>query len=105
MLVDNAAVNMEKNKEEYCVIISCFQFIIALEKLAISARSTSSFTVTFKRWDGHQKPKPREGKPPLPQPKEYLCLMRAQMKSKKVFKYFHLRFLFDSDTIFVYVSK
>ncbi|KAL5283483.1 SRP14 family protein [Megaselia abdita] len=59
-------------------------FILALEKLAISARGSSSFTVNFKRWDGHQKPKPREGKPPLPQPKEYLCLMRAQMKSKKV---------------------
>lgn len=33
--------------------------------------------------DGHDKPKPREGKPPLPIT-EYKCLIRAQSKSKKL---------------------
>lgn len=34
--------------------------------------------------DGHNCPKPREGKPPLPKPDEYKCLIRAISKSKKL---------------------
>lgn len=33
--------------------------------------------------DGHDRPTPREGKPPLPQ-SEFKCLIRAQSKSKKL---------------------
>lgn len=34
--------------------------------------------------DGHDKPTPREGRPPLEQTNEYSCLMRARCKSKKL---------------------
>jgi len=34
--------------------------------------------------DGHDKPVPRAGRPPLPKPETYMCLMRAQSKSQKV---------------------
>lgn len=39
--------------------------------------------IIFPADDGHDKPKPREGKPPLPI-SEYKCLIRAQSKSKKL---------------------
>uniref|UniRef100_A0A1A9ULZ5 Signal recognition particle 14 kDa protein n=2 Tax=Glossina TaxID=44049 RepID=A0A1A9ULZ5_GLOAU len=61
-----------------------FQFILRLEKLASAAKSDSSFTVTLKRFNGHDRPVPREGKPPLPKPEEYMCLMRVHSKSKKI---------------------
>lgn len=34
--------------------------------------------------DGNDRPKPREGRPPLPVPEQYRCLVRAQSKSKKL---------------------
>lgn len=34
--------------------------------------------------NGHNKPVPREGRPPLPTPTEYLCLVRASLRSKKI---------------------
>lgn len=34
--------------------------------------------------NGHNKPKPREGRKPLPDPSEYLCLIRAKTSSKKL---------------------
>ncbi|XP_053947064.1 signal recognition particle 14 kDa protein [Anastrepha obliqua] len=66
------------------VLLDNSSFIIRLEKFANSAKKDSSFTVTFKRYNGHERPKPREGRPALPEPETYLCLMRAQMKSKKI---------------------
>ncbi|XP_075148748.1 signal recognition particle 14 [Haematobia irritans] len=66
------------------VLLDNSSFIIRLEKLASSAKTNSSFTVTFKRFNGHDRPKPREGNPALPEPEEYMCLMRAQSKSKKI---------------------
>ncbi|KAH8354316.1 hypothetical protein KR084_007134, partial [Drosophila pseudotakahashii] len=60
------------------------QFILRLEKIANAAKKDSSFTLTFKRYDGHDKPVPREGRPPLPKPQTYMCLIRAQSKSQKV---------------------
>ncbi|XP_055906207.1 signal recognition particle 14 kDa protein [Eupeodes corollae] len=66
------------------VLLDNSSFIIKLEKFAVSAKNDSSFKVTFKRFNGHNKPVPREGKPPLPEPKKYQCLIRAQTKSKKL---------------------
>ncbi|KAH8362309.1 hypothetical protein KR200_007876, partial [Drosophila serrata] len=60
------------------------QFILRLEKIANAAKKDSSFTLTFKRYDGHDKPVPRAGRPPLPKPATYMCLIRAQSKSQKV---------------------
>lgn len=34
--------------------------------------------------DGRTKPKPREGRKPLPEPSEYMCLMRATLRKKKI---------------------
>jgi len=65
------------------VLLDNNSFIVALEKFANGAKLSGSFTVTFKKFDGHNKPKPREGRPPLKEPDEYLCLIRAQYKSKK----------------------
>lgn len=66
------------------VLLDNNSFIVALEKFANGAKLSGSFTVTFKKFDGHNKPKPREGRPPLKEPDEYLCLIRAQYKSKKI---------------------
>ncbi|XP_037947219.1 signal recognition particle 14 kDa protein [Teleopsis dalmanni] len=66
------------------VLLDNSSFILRLEKFATAAKSNSSFTVTFKRYNGHDRPIPREGKPPLPEPDTYMCLMRAQSKSKKI---------------------
>uniref|UniRef100_A0A8D8D516 Signal recognition particle 14 kDa protein n=1 Tax=Culex pipiens TaxID=7175 RepID=A0A8D8D516_CULPI len=34
--------------------------------------------------DGHDRPKPREGNPPLSKPAEYQCLIRAKSRSRKL---------------------
>ncbi|XP_001658168.2 signal recognition particle 14 kDa protein [Aedes aegypti] len=66
------------------VLLSNEEFLTQLTLLSQSARSDSSFTVTIKRYDGHDRPKPRDGKPPLPKPAEYQCLIRARSRSKKL---------------------
>lgn len=66
------------------VLLDNSSFIIRLEKFANSAKNDSSLSVTFKRYNGQNRPKPREGRPDLPEPEVFLCLMRAQAKSKKI---------------------
>ncbi|XP_040167214.1 signal recognition particle 14 kDa protein [Anopheles arabiensis] len=66
------------------VLLTNEEFLSKLTLLAQSARKDSSFTVTIKRYDGHDRPKPREGKPPLPTPAEYSCLIRARSGAKKL---------------------
>lgn len=34
--------------------------------------------------DGHNRPQPREGRPALPVPNEFKCLIRAKSSSKKL---------------------
>ena len=34
--------------------------------------------------DGRTKPEPRKGRPSLPEPSEYKCLMRATLGKKKI---------------------
>ena len=34
--------------------------------------------------DGNDRPEPREGREPLPQPEENMCLIRAKSKRKKL---------------------
>lgn len=41
--------------------------------------------------DGHDRPKPREGRPPLPEPQENMCLVRAKSRSKKIATVVHQR--------------
>ncbi|XP_023172609.1 signal recognition particle 14 kDa protein [Drosophila hydei] len=66
------------------VLLDNANFILRLEKIANEAKKNASFTMTFKRYDGHDRPVPREGKKPLAKPETYMCLMRAQFKSKKI---------------------
>ncbi|EDW67698.1 signal recognition particle 14 kDa protein [Drosophila virilis] len=66
------------------VLLDNSNFILRLEKIANEAKDNSSFTITFKRYDGHDRPVPRPEKKPLPKPETYMCLMRAQFKSKKI---------------------
>ncbi|XP_065078360.1 signal recognition particle 14 kDa protein [Ochlerotatus camptorhynchus] len=66
------------------VLLSNDEFLTQLTLLSQSARSDSSFTVTIKRYDGHDRPQPREGKAPLPKPAEYQCLIRARSRSKNL---------------------
>ncbi|XP_017004877.1 signal recognition particle 14 kDa protein [Drosophila takahashii] len=66
------------------VLLDNSNFILRLEKIANAAKKDSSFTLTFKRYDGNDKPVPREGRPPLPKPQTYMCLIRAQSKSQKI---------------------
>ncbi|XP_055643696.1 signal recognition particle 14 kDa protein [Toxorhynchites rutilus septentrionalis] len=66
------------------VLLNYDEFLTQLTLLSQQARGDSSFTITVKRYDGHDKPKPREGKPPLPKPDEYQCLIRARSRSKKL---------------------
>lgn len=39
--------------------------------------------------DGHDRPKPREGKPPLPEPQENMCIVRAKSRTKKISTIIH----------------
>ncbi|CAD6209201.1 GSCOCG00003778001-RA-CDS [Cotesia congregata] len=59
-------------------------FLSELTRLFEKSRLSGSVAVTIKRFNGHNKPEPREGNPPLPKPTEYLCLVRAKLHSKKI---------------------
>lgn len=63
--------------------MSCFPSVrcICIEKSFVSV-------------NGHNKPVPRKDRPPLPTPTEYLCLVRASLRNKKistVVRIFHRR--------------
>lgn len=64
-------------------------FLSELTKLFQKARLEGSVTMTFKRYGGHNRPKPREGNPPLPEPSEHMCLIRAKLRSKKIATVIH----------------
>ncbi|CAG9861806.1 unnamed protein product [Phyllotreta striolata] len=64
-------------------------FLLELTKLFQKARLDSSVTMTFKRYNGKNRPIPRAGKPPLPEPQEQMCLVRARSKSKKIATVIH----------------
>ncbi|KFB45561.1 signal recognition particle, 14kD, putative [Anopheles sinensis] len=66
------------------VLLTNEEFLTRLTLLTQSARKDSSFTVTIKRYDGNDRPKPREGKAPLPIPAEYSCLIRARSRAQKL---------------------
>ncbi|XP_003738386.1 signal recognition particle 14 kDa protein [Galendromus occidentalis] len=77
-------------------------FLTELTRMFQKSRDSGSLVITMKRWDGHEKPKPRdlEKKPPKnkklkkkleklqsiapAQTKEYKCLLRAVLGSRKI---------------------
>ncbi|XP_060525712.1 signal recognition particle 14 kDa protein [Cylas formicarius] len=71
------------------VLLENEAFLSELSKLFQKARSNGSVTMTFKRYDGRNRPQPRCGNPPLPEPMEHLCLLRAKFRSKKIATVIH----------------
>ncbi|XP_063981843.1 signal recognition particle 14 kDa protein [Diachasmimorpha longicaudata] len=71
------------------VLLENDTFLSELTKLFDKSRLSGSVMLTIKRYNGHNKPVPREGKPPLPKPSEYLCLVRATLRSKKISTVIH----------------
>ncbi|PSN43885.1 Signal recognition particle 14 kDa protein [Blattella germanica] len=59
-------------------------FLSELTRMFQRSRNHGSVTLTMKRYDGRTKPTPREGRKPLPEPTEYMCLMRATLRNKKI---------------------
>jgi signal recognition particle subunit SRP14 len=71
------------------VLLENDSFLTELTKLFQKARQSGSVTMIFKRYDGQDRPVPREGKPPLPIPQEHLCLVRAKSRTKKIATVIH----------------
>ncbi|XP_022662821.1 signal recognition particle 14 kDa protein-like [Varroa jacobsoni] len=83
------------------MLLETESFLTELTRMFQKSREAGSLVITMKRWDGHDKPTPRniDKKPPktkkvkkkleklrsLPTPpKEYRCLLRAALGSRKI---------------------
>lgn len=66
------------------VLLDQDKFLIELTRMFQQARKSGSVTLVMKRYDGRNRPEPREGKPPLPEPEHYLCLIRAKLRNKVI---------------------
>ncbi|KAK0086790.1 hypothetical protein PV325_002510 [Microctonus aethiopoides] len=71
------------------VLLGNDEFLNELTRLFEKSRLSGSVVLTIKRFNGHNKPIPREGHQPLPKPTEYLCLVRASLRSKKISTVIH----------------
>ncbi|XP_012535589.1 signal recognition particle 14 kDa protein [Monomorium pharaonis] len=71
------------------VLLENDAFLAELTKLFDKSRLSGAVSLTIKRFNGHNKPVPREGRPPLPNPTEYLCLVRATLRNKKISTVIH----------------
>ncbi|XP_034940019.1 signal recognition particle 14 kDa protein [Chelonus insularis] len=71
------------------VLLENDAFLSELTKLFDKSRLSGSVVMTIKKFNGHNKPVPREGRAPLPKPTEYLCLVRASLRSKKISTVIH----------------
>ncbi|CAH0551276.1 unnamed protein product [Brassicogethes aeneus] len=71
------------------VLLENDSFLSELTKLFQKARLDGSVSMTFKRYDGYNRPIPREGRPPLAEPTEHMCLVRAKFRSKKIATVIH----------------
>ncbi|KMR04911.1 signal recognition particle 14 kda [Lasius niger] len=66
------------------VLLENDAFLAELTKLFEKSRLSGAVSLTIKRFNGHNKPVPRKGRPSLPTPTEYLCLVRASFRNKKI---------------------
>ncbi|XP_066996421.1 signal recognition particle 14 kDa protein [Anabrus simplex] len=66
-------------------------FLCQLTRMFQKSRKSGSVRVTMKRYDGRTKPKPCEGRKPLPDSTEYTCLMRATLRNKKISTVVHAK--------------
>ncbi|KYN27009.1 Signal recognition particle 14 kDa protein, partial [Trachymyrmex cornetzi] len=80
----NCSLTYERLTDEFSL-----QFLAELTKLFDKSRLSGAVSLTIKRFNGHNKPVPRKGRPPLPTPTEYLCLVRASLRNKKITTIIH----------------
>ncbi|XP_012243780.1 signal recognition particle 14 [Bombus vancouverensis nearcticus] len=73
------------------VLLENDTFLVELIRLFDKCRFSGSIVFTIKRFNGHNKPVPRKGKPALPTPAEFLCLIRATCRSKKISTVVHIK--------------
>ncbi|XP_043274165.1 signal recognition particle 14 kDa protein [Venturia canescens] len=71
------------------VLLENETFLTELTRLFEKSRLSGSVVLTIKRFNGQNKPVPRKGRPPLPKPTEYMCLVRATLRSKKISTVIH----------------
>ncbi|KAJ3649225.1 hypothetical protein Zmor_020978 [Zophobas morio] len=71
------------------VLLENDSFLSELTKLFQKARQSGAVTMIFKRYDGRDRPIPRDGKTPLPNPQEHMCLVRAKSRTKKISTVIH----------------
>nr|XP_023019139.1 signal recognition particle 14 kDa protein [Leptinotarsa decemlineata] len=71
------------------VLLENDSFLTELRKLFQKARLDGSVTMTFKRYDGRNRPIPRPDRPPLPDLREHMCLVRAKFRSEKIATVIH----------------
>nr|XP_033339112.1 signal recognition particle 14 kDa protein isoform X2 [Megalopta genalis] len=71
------------------VLLENEAFLVELTRLFDKSRFSGSVVLTIKRFNGHNKPVPRKGRPPLPTPNEFFCLVRATLKTKKISTVIH----------------
>ncbi|XP_012286918.1 signal recognition particle 14 kDa protein isoform X1 [Orussus abietinus] len=71
------------------VLLENDAFLVELMRLFDKSRLSGAVSLTIKRFNGFNKPEPRKGRPPLPTPTEYLCLVRASLRSRKISTIIH----------------
>jgi len=64
-------------------------FLTALTLMFYDGRHKGAVAVTMKRYDGRTRPEPKHGtkaavQRPIPKPEQYLCLVRAKLRNKKI---------------------
>ncbi|XP_076234453.1 signal recognition particle 14 isoform X2 [Calliopsis andreniformis] len=72
------------------VLLENDAFLVELTRLFERSRISGSVVLTIKRFNGYNKPVPREGRPPLPTPTEYLCLIHSKDVNKFQQAYWNL---------------
>ncbi|XP_026273620.1 signal recognition particle 14 kDa protein [Frankliniella occidentalis] len=66
------------------VLLDQDQFLSELTRMFQRSRAKGSVTLVMKRYDGRNRPEPREGKKPLPEPEHHFCLIRATLRNKTI---------------------
>lgn len=66
------------------VLLKSDQFISELSRLFILARNTGAISLVLKRYNGQDRHVPKDGSKPVPDPEEFMCLVRVTYKSKKI---------------------
>uniref|UniRef100_A0A0A9XU48 Signal recognition particle 14 kDa protein n=1 Tax=Lygus hesperus TaxID=30085 RepID=A0A0A9XU48_LYGHE len=66
------------------VLLDNDAFLTQLTIMFHDVRTVGSVRLCMKRYDGRTKPTPKDKTKKLPEPSEYLCLLRASTNQKKI---------------------